>query len=207
MVKAIVFDIGNVLLNWDPDLLYRELIPDPKDRAEFFARTNVATMNELVDRGAPFKETVYAWADQFPDDRDLIRAWHDRWLDMSKPLIGGSWQILRHFRATEMPVFALSNFGCESFELAERTYPEFAEFDHRVISGFVRMIKPEARIYKHLEDVTGFSGSDLYFIDDRADNIEAANQCGWITHRFSDPETLLADLQSKHVIGGTLETL
>jgi len=167
MIKAVVFDIGNVLMEWHPDKVYGELIPDVARRKAIFEEVGLDEMNLDVDRGAPFKETIYAKADAFPQYGDLIRAWHDR----------------------------CSNFGVESYEYAKSVYPELDEFDVEFISGRLRMIKPDFGIYVHLEEETGLSGADLVFFDDRLDNIEAAQKRGWHGFVFTSPDQMAIDLQ------------
>lgn len=194
--EAIVFDIGNVLLNWDPDQLYAKLIPDPVARQAFHARTGTFAMNVEIDRGAPFRETVYDLAARHPADAALIRAWHDRWIEMAAPLIDESCAILRALRASGVPVFALSNFGTESFAQAEIAYPVLKEFDRRFISGHMGVIKPDAAIYAALEAETGLEGPALFFTDDSAANIEAAGARGWQTHVFTSSGNLAESLKS-----------
>ncbi len=196
MVKAVVFDIGNVLLEWHPDKVYGGLIPDPVERAAFFEEVGLDEMNLDVDRGAPFKETIYAKADEFPQYGDLIRAWHDRWIEMAQPLIPGSWEILQSLKGQNVPVYALSNFGVESYAYAKTVYPELEAFDLEFISGHLKVIKPDPEIYAHLEAKTGLPSDDLVFFDDRADNIQAAKARGWHGFVFTSPEQMRADLGS-----------
>ena len=196
MVKAVLFDIGNVLLEWDPAKLYDRLIPDARERERIFEEVGLDAMNEAVDLGAPFKETIYAKADQFPQYGDLIRAWHDRWIEMGQPLIDGSWDILRRLKEKDIPVYALSNFGVESYDYAKSQYPAFKGFDIEFISGRLKIIKPDAAIYEHVETQTGLSGSDLAFFDDRTDNIQACQSRGWNGFVFTSPEQMEADLKS-----------
>lgn len=198
-VKACVFDIGNVLMSWEPDRLYAQLVPDAAKRAALFDEVDLNGMNERIDLGAPFQQTVYDLADATPDRADLIRAWHDRWFEMFGPPITGSWQILRKLRAGGMPVFALSNFGDESFMMAEKHHPELAEFDRRYISGQLGVIKPDPEIYQIVERDSGLSGGALFFIDDRADNIAAAADRGWQTHQFAGADGLEVALRDAGV--------
>jgi 2-haloacid dehalogenase len=107
---------------------------------------------------------------------------------MATPLIDLSWVCLRTLRAKGVPVFALSNFGVESFAYAETKYPELAEFDRRYISGHMSVIKPDTQIYQMLEDDCGITPEKLLFADDRQDNITAAQTRGWHTHLFEGPE-------------------
>lgn len=200
--KALVFDIGNVLVNWDPDQLYGPLL-DEETRAALLAEADLMAMNEAIDKGAPFRETVFATADAHPRHAKLIRLWHDRWAEMFTPAIDGSWKILRTARAAGIPCFALSNFGSESFDYAETLYPGLKEFDARFISGKMGVIKPDPEIYRRLEEETGFAGGELFFIDDRDDNIAAARARGWGGHVFTTPEQLLPDIVAEfglHVV-------
>ena len=201
--EAVIFDIGNVLINWDPRLLYDQLLPDRAAQDALFATADLDGMNLAVDLGAPFRETVYANADKHPEYRDLIRQWHDRWIEMASPGIPQSWAILRSLRKGGVPVFALSNFGIDSLALAEKTYPVLLEFDHRFISGHLGVAKPDARIYEIVEGQSGLSGDQLFFIDDRPDNILAANARGWQGHLFEDPVLLEAALVAAELLSGT----
>lgn len=196
-VKAVIFDIGNVLITWNPERLYDQLMPDRAARKALFTKVDMHGMNDRIDRGAPFRQTVYDTANAHPEHAEVIRLWHDRWIEMASPLIDGSWAILRALRAKGVPVFALSNFGIDSFAYAETQYPELAEFDRRFISGHMGVIKPEARIYEMVEEESGLKGADLFFIDDRADNIAAAEARGWKGHVFTCPEGLAAALRAE----------
>lgn len=192
--KAVVFDIGNVILNWDPDILFAQLIPDADARAAFYEAADMHAMNLDVDRGAPFKERIYAQAEAHPEYADLIRAWHDRWPEMLTPEIEGTSAILRELKAQGTSVFALSNFGDDSYALAQTIYPVLTEFDREYISGRLKCIKPDPKIYEILERDSGLGGADLCFFDDRQDNIDAANARGWQGHIFESPGKLRADL-------------
>jgi len=187
--EAVIFDIGNVLITWNPERVYDQVLPDRSARERLFATVDLHAMNDRIDRGAPFRDTVYQVAQDYPEYESLIRLWHDRWIEMASPPIDASWQIVRDLRAREIPVFALTNFGVESFAYAETQYPQLGEFDRRFISGHMGVIKPEERIYEMVEEATGLSGEQIFFTDDREDNIRAASARGWQTYRFDDPVT------------------
>lgn len=186
-IKAVVFDIGNVLIEWAPERLYDKLFGEAR-RREIFNAVDLAGMNDRVDLGEGFRDVIYTFADENPLFRDEIRVWHDRWLEMASPAIPHSVHLLRTLRSKGIPVFALSNFGTESFEIALEAYPFLDEFDHRFISAHHRMAKPDSAFFALLETETGLSGDSLLFTDDRQDNIEAANARGWKTHLFTSPE-------------------
>jgi len=185
--QAVVFDIGNVLIEWDPGKLYDPLI-GPDRRAQLFAEVDLDGMNLDVDRGEPFRDTIYAKAEAHPEWRDEVRVWHDRWIEMATPEIPHSVRLLRALRSKGVPVFALSNFGVDSFRLACSHYPFLEEFDQSYISGHLRTIKPDPEIYEHLERGSGLSGASLLFADDRADNIATAEARGWRGHLFDGPQ-------------------
>lgn len=181
--QAVVFDIGNVLIEWDPHRFYDAAI-GPDRRADLFAQVDLDGMNVGVDMGADFRASVFDLAEKHPEWRHEIQLWHDHWLDMCAPEIPRSVRLLRALRARGVPVFALSNFGVATFEVARAAYPFLDEFDRRYISGHMSMMKPDARIYARLEQDSGIAPGGLLFADDRADNIAAADARGWRTHLF-----------------------
>jgi 2-haloacid dehalogenase len=193
MIQAVVFDIGNVLLHWDPERFYDARIGADRRRA-LFAETGIEEMNLDIDRGAPFRETVMAHAEAHPAWKDEIVHWHDSWLEMAHSSIDHSVRLMRALRARGTPVFSLTNFGVGSYDLAATHYPFLREFDRDFISGHLRAIKPDPEIYVALEEATGLSGSALLFTDDRPANIAAAEARGWQTHLFEHPEGWAARL-------------
>jgi len=184
--EAVIFDIGNVLIEWQPERFYDRVIGEAR-RREMFASVDLHAMNDRVDLGGPFRETVYAMADACPQFGDEIRMWHDHWIEMATPAIDRSVALLRALRSKAVPVFALSNFGIESFDYAETHYPFLGEFDRRYISGHMKVIKPDAEIYRMVEEDCGIAPEALLFADDRADNIDIARTRGWQTHLFDGP--------------------
>jgi 2-haloacid dehalogenase len=190
---AVIFDIGNVLITWHPEKLYDTLMSPDKRRA-MFASVDLHLMNDKIDHGENWRATVYSTAAAYPEYTDMIRLWHDRWAEMATPAITKSWDILRRLRQQGIPVFALSNFGIETFAFAETIYPELAEFDRRFISGHMGVTKPARRIYEMVEAETGLSGAQLFFADDRQENIDTAAAMGWQGHVFTSPENLERDL-------------
>lgn len=182
-IEAVIFDIGNVLIEWQPERFYDARIG--RDRREaMFATVDLHAMNDQVDRGENFQATIYATAEDFPEFAAEIRMWHDNWIEMASPAIDQSVALLRALRAKGVPVFALSNFGIESFAYAETQYDFLGEFDKRYVSGHMGVIKPDAEIYEIVELDSGLAPSSLLFTDDRADNLRVAGARGWQTHLF-----------------------
>jgi len=185
-VQAVVFDIGNVLIEWQPERFFDSVIGADRRRA-MFAAIDLHGINDEVDRGGNFRETIVAAAKANPDWHDEVMLWHDRWIEMAAPAIDHSVRLLRALRSAGVPVFALTNFGIQTFEVAEPVYPFLKEFDRRYISGHMGVIKPDAEIYARVEADCGVPPVGLLFADDRIDNINVAAARGWQTHLFEGP--------------------
>ena len=183
-VQAVVFDIGNVLIEWQPERFYDSVIGEDRRRA-MFAEIDLHAINDDVDRGHNFRDTIYAAAEAHPKWRDEVRMWHDHWIEMAGPPIDHSVRLLRALRMAGVPVFALSNFGIQTFAIAEPVHPFLREFDRRYISGHMGMIKPDADIYARVEADCGIAPAGLLFADDRIDNVDQAASRGWQTHLFA----------------------
>lgn len=186
-IDAVVFDVGNVLIEWNPERFYNQIIGEDRRRA-MFAAADLFEMNEQVDRGADFRDTVYAMAEACPEFRNEIRLWHDRWIELAQPDIPQSVRLLQALRARGIPVFALTNFGVGTWTIAAKAYGFLGSFDRHFISGHLGVIKPEARIYEMVEEQSGLPPKGLLFTDDRIDNIEAAAERGWQVHHFDGPQ-------------------
>jgi 2-haloacid dehalogenase len=184
--QAVIYDIGNVLIEWNPERFYDARI-GPDARKRMFAETDVLAMNDLIDAGALFKETIYNWAARHPAWELEIRWWYDHWIDMAAPRIEWSIALMRTLRAKGIPVHALTNFGSHSFDYALTQYDILHEFDRAFVSGRLGVVKPEPEIYRIVEIDTGFAPETLLFVDDKAENTAAAAARGWRTHLFDGP--------------------
>ncbi|AHD02372.1 HAD family hydrolase [Leisingera methylohalidivorans] len=192
-IDAVVFDIGRVLIEWEPERFYDSRI-GPARRRQLFAEVPLHAVNLGIDRGAPFRGSVYALADAHPAWAEEIRWWHDCWLQMVPGAITHSVRLMQALQAKGIPVFALSNFGTETFETACGAYPFLRGFDHTCVSAHLKTIKPEPEIYAILERETGVAPEHLLFTDDRPENIAAARLRGWQTHLFTIPGPFAARL-------------
>lgn len=182
-IKAVIFDIGNVLIEWQPERYYDAKIGEDRRRA-MFSQLDLHGMNDIIDRGGDFRQTIYDWADKTPEWAEEIRLWHDDWLEMANPAIPRSVRLLRALRTQGTPVHTLTNFGIGTWAIATPAYDFLNEFDHAFVSGHMGVIKPEARIYEMVEEQLNLRGEALIFADDRLDNIKAAEARGWKTHHF-----------------------
>ncbi|WP_386624247.1 HAD family hydrolase [Sulfitobacter geojensis] len=185
--QAVVFDIGNVLIEWQPERFFDSVIGADRRRA-MFATVDLHAMNDRVDSGETFRDVIIETARATPEWHDEIMLWHDRWLYMASPAIDHSVRLMAALQARNIPVFSLTNFGIQTYELAATRYPFLRQFDRDFISGHLGVIKPDAAIYAALEETSDLPPQALLFTDDRIDNINAAAQRGWQTHHFTGPQ-------------------
>ena len=195
--EIVVWDIGNVLLNWEPEHLYRQLIPDDAARAAFFGRLPLDQMNDEGDRLGDLEGKVAALAERYPEDAMLILPWWAAWERMCGGLLAESVALRDRLRANGVACWALTNFADDSWVRAVKLYPALGEFDGLVVSGREKVMKPDPAIYEIVEARTGRPGETLFFIDDRDANIEAARDRGWRGHVFESPAGLKAALAAE----------
>lgn len=186
-IETVVFDIGNVLIEWQPERHYDAVIGKVR-RLEMFATVDLHEINDQIDSGAPFRETIEIAAQKYPEFQGEILMWYFDWIKMAAPAIPQSVALLRALRAKGIRVIALTNFGIESFEYAETKYPFLAEFDKTYVSGRMGCVKPHSLIYEMLEAGEKTAPQNFLFADDRIDNINMATRRGWQTHLFEGPQ-------------------
>ncbi len=198
-IEAVVFDIGNVLIEWHPERYFDRIIGSDKRRA-LFSEVDLHGMNDRIDLGEGFRDVIYSVADANPKWRAEIQDWHDNWIQLASPSIDHSVRLLRALRSSGIPVFSLTNFGIESFAYAQKNYDFLKEFDRDYVSGHLRVIKPDPKIYEILEQDCGIEPSKLLFTDDRADNIAMAKSRGWQTHLFEGAQGWADRLMSANLL-------
>ena len=190
----VVFDIGNVLLRWNPRNLYRKAFDDEERMERFLATALSMEFVSHTDIVEDFGAAVAARAKAFPEFADELRLFRERWIETIGGPIEENVALLRRLRAAGQPVYALSNFAHETFALVERQYDFLSEFDGRVISGHVGVVKPDPRIYKILFERAGRPPSELLFIDDSAANVRASEALGMPAIHFRPGIDLEAEL-------------
>lgn len=195
IARVAVFDIGKVLLDWDPRKLYRKMFDDETRMEAFLA--DVCTVEWILelDRGLPFAEAIPARIKQFPHYEREIRAFDERWLETTAGVIEGTMALLQTLQAKGVPNYAITNFSHEKFEDARPVYPFLDSFDGVVVSGREKLLKPDAAIYNLFLGRFGLKAEDCLFIDDSLKNAKGARAVGMHAHHFTDPEKLRADLK------------
>jgi len=199
-VKAVVFDLGGVLIDWDPRYLYRKLLGDEAAVEEFLATVCTPAWNAEQDRGRPFAEGVAELVERHPAQAAAIAAYHQRWAEMLGGEIPGSVEVLAELRAAGVPVYALTNWSAETFGIARERFEFLEWFDGVLVSGEERMIKPDPAIFRLLLDRFGLDSEATFYVDDSEPNVEAAGRLGFDTVRFTGPEQLRRDLAARGMI-------
>lgn len=192
--STVVFDIGGVLIDWDPRYLYRKLLPDEPAVERFLAEVCTIEWNAEQDLGRPWAEAVAQLCERFPDQAALITAYRDRWGEMIAGAIDGTVAVLRELREAGVPLYALTNFSAETFAQARARFEFLDWFQGIVVSGEERLVKPDPRIYRRLLDRYRLPVESTVYLDDVPANVEAARALGMSGLRFTDPDRLRADL-------------
>ncbi|NVK36201.1 MAG: HAD family phosphatase [Rhodobacteraceae bacterium] len=195
-VSIVVFDVGNVLIEWDPNHLYEELIPDPAERTDFL--TNVCSMewNLQQDLGRSWAEANEILIAQHPEKKALIEAYSARWHDMVPGAIKGSVDILEELKTVGVPLYAITNFSSDKFSEAKKRFPFLSNsFLDTVVSADERVLKPAPEIYEILFKRNNLSPAECVFIDDSEKNVIGARATGMHAIHFQNPDQLRSELR------------
>lgn len=196
-ISAIIFDIGNVLIQWDMRLLYRKLFADEEAIDRFILETDLWNWNIEQDRGRDWTVAEEELVEQFPHYEGEIKAFRGRWHEMVPGSISGSVAIKESLQEQGVPLYAITNFAADTFLEAQQRFPFLYEFKDIVVSAQEGLIKPDAAIYRVLLERNGLQAEECLFIDDSAVNIEGARQVGLQTHHFTKPDLLGEDLRTR----------
>ena len=193
---TVIFDLGGVLIDWDPRYLYRRLFNGDEAAVEHFL-ANVCTgeWNRQQDAGRPFAEAEAEAAGRHPDKLELIQAWARNFHEMIPSAIDGTVAILDELRRRRVPLYALTNWSAETFAIQPSRFEFLAWFDGIVVSGQEKLIKPDARIFQVLLDRYGIDPARAVFIDDVAANAAAGAALGIHPIHFTGPDQLRRELK------------
>lgn len=190
-IKNIVFDLGGVLIDWNPRYLYRKVFSEEKEMEHFLQHICNSDWNEQQDAGRAFAEGVRLLVEKYPQHEKYIRAYKERWTEMIGGAIEPTVQILERLHAAKShKLFALTNWSAETFPYAKKTFPFLNHFQNIVVSGEINMKKPDPAIFKYLCRVSFIEPSETLFIDDNKPNIEAAQRLGFQVEHFQSAERL-----------------
>jgi len=199
-IKAIIFDYGNVLIEWNPRYVYQDYFPnDPKGMENFLKEVDFMGWNNRQDRGRTFYEGVADLSAQFPQHAHLIQAYHDNWKDSIGKSYTGTVEIMKQLKKKGYPLYGLTNWSAETFPYAREKFDFFDLLDDMVISGEVGHVKPEPEIYHLLLEKIGRPAQECLFIDDSLPNIQQSKKMGFEAIHFESPEQLAGELKSMNL--------
>jgi 2-haloacid dehalogenase len=195
-IDAVIFDFGGVLMDWNPDYLYGKLIPDPVERRHFLTEICGPAWNAEQDRGRPWNDAVAKLSATHPDKAALIRAYRERWIEMLAGPIEPGVDLVRRLHKEGHALYGLTNWSSETFAIARPHMPYIDWLRDTVVSGDVKLTKPDERIFRLLLDRNGLVAARTAFVDDHAPNIEAARALGLHAILHRDAESTEAALRT-----------
>lgn len=200
-LEAVLFDLGRVLLDWDPRYFYREVFAGNEEALEQFV-AEVVTSDWLreLDTGTPVERAIAAHQRRFPHYADAIALWAGGWPRMLRGEIAGSVEILTELRARGMRLYSLTNFSTDTFPIARSRFPFLSWFEDVVMSGEFGITKPDPRIYRIAIERCRLAPSRTVFVDDLRANVDAAREHGFHALHFTGPEKLREDLRALGVL-------
>ena len=193
--RAVVFDVGRVLFQWQLRALFEKLIDDSDELDWFLANVVTEEWHFEHDRGRPLAEMVAERAALFPHYEAHIRAYAVRFNETVPGPVEGTHALVQRLHERGVPLYCLTNFGDELWRIFRPTEPIFDLFEDIIVSGTEKVAKPSARIYEIVEQRSGRSGDALFFTDDNPANVEAAKARGWDAHIFTDAVALELQLR------------
>jgi len=196
MITTILFDLGGVLIGWNPIIPYLKAFDGDREKAQWFL-DNICTMdwNEEQDAGRTLAEATRVKIAEYPEYEDLIRLYYDEWETMLTGAIKGTVEIFRQLKEnTKYPIYAITNWSAETFPVAQARYDFLGWFEGVSVSGELKMRKPYPEIYQYTLEKYNISPSEAVFIDDNLKNVEAARNLGIHAIHFHSPEQLRVSL-------------
>ena len=200
-MQAIIFDLGGVLIDWDPRYLYRPIFADDVVGMEdFLARICPSDWNRQMDAGVPFADAIARRRREFPEHAELIALWQDGWPQMLRDAIPETVEILAALRARGHRLVALTNWSAETFPIAWERFAFLGWFEDIVVSGAERLAKPDPRIFRLTLERNRLDPTRTIFIDDLPANVQAAAALGIDAVRFEGAAGLRTDLERRGLL-------
>lgn len=200
MPKAVLWDIGNVIVRWDPRTLYSKIFPDPAERDRFLAEVCTMAWHEAHDRGVRFEDNRAGLIARYPEHEAAIRAWGDRWWEMFSGPIPETEAAIEALHHRGVPMYGLSNISQHTIEGTLAMSPAFGRLRGVLVSGAEGLTKPDPAIFRLACERYGHAPQDMLFVDDGTRNIEAARALGFDVHLFADPADLRPALAARGLL-------
>lgn len=204
MVKkeVVIFDLGGVLIDWNPRYLYRKIFSTEEEITWFLENVCTPEWNERQDAGRGFEEATRELMDKFPAHGLAIQAWYSRWQETVSGPISGTVEVLRTLREQKQHrLYALTNWSAETFPWAKQNFDFLHWFEGIVVSGEEKKLKPQPEFYRILIDRYRINPAAAVFIDDNLKNVEGARNVGIDGIHFRDPEQLRIELAQRRILG------
>jgi len=199
-ITTVVFDLGAVLIDWDPRHVYRSMFADEASMEDFLATVTTPEWNREQDRGRTLAEATALLLAEHPQHAELIEAYYGRWDDMLGEPIAGSVEIARQLKQRGVRLLALTNWSAETFPRARHRLTFLDDFDGVLVSGTVGLVKPDPAIYQLLIDRHDVDPKHSVFIDDSLHNVEAAARLGFDAIHFLSPDQLAHELRHRGML-------
>ncbi|WP_341675547.1 HAD family phosphatase [Niveibacterium sp. SC-1] len=201
MIDTVIYDLGNVLIPWDPRRLYRKIFADEARMEHFLSEICPMNWHAQQDAGRSFAEATAERLALFPEYAEPIRAFYGRWSEMFDAPIPGSLAMLEEMKQRGLRLYALTNWSAEDFATAYERFPFLRSFEGIVVSGEEGLVKPDRRIYELLFERYGVAPTRAAFVDDSLPNVEAARALGMKGVHFRDAEQARAEFVALGVLG------
>lgn len=194
-IDTLVFDLGGVLIDWNPDYLYRNIFPNEEERRWFLTNITTLDWNEEQDAGRSLQEGTEFLVKKFPEHEASIRAYYGRWKEMLGGPIHDTVEIFRELKTkTDLKLYALTNWSAETFPVALELYEFLHWFDGRLVSGEEGIRKPSPEIYQRLAARFGFNPRRAVYVDDNLRNVLPARELGFYGIHFQSPAQFRKEL-------------
>jgi len=200
-VEAVVFDVGKVLIRWERHLPYVDHFVDPAELEWFMETVVPLEWHARHDAGESAASLVAERVALFPEYAQHIRDWFGRFNESVPGPVPGSPEIVEELHARGVPLYAITNFGADTWAGFRPTFPLLDRFRDIVVSGIEKLSKPHAPIFEHAAARFGHTPGAMLFVDDHAPNIAGAAALGWQVHHFTDATGLGADLRARGLLG------
>ena len=200
---AVVLDLGGVLVDWNPRHLYRRLFADEAAMERFLAEVTTPAWNLEQDRGRPFADGIASLVRDHPDQAELIEAYWRRWPEMLGEPHQDTVEVLAELRGAGVRLLALTNWSAETFPFAAPRYPFLGWFEAVIVSGDVKLVKPDPAIFQLLVERHGLEPSRTVLIDDMIANVRAAEALGFRAISFTGASALRRDLVAMGLLPAT----
>ena len=199
-ITTIIFDLGGVLVDWNPEYVFLKEFKGDRKKMKWFLE-NICTMdwNEQMDAGKLIKDATNEKIKEFPQHEQLIRMYYDKWENMLKGEISDTVNILKALHSTDYKLFALTNWSAETFPVAIKRFDFLKLFDGIVVSGQIKMLKPEKEIYEYILNKYKLKSSECIFIDDRLLNVKGAELVGMHGIKFDTSQQMKSELKKYNI--------